>query len=37
MVNSSMTKEAWLYHGEKMASSISGAGKAGKLHVKEWS
>ena len=30
----SLTK-ARIYHGEKTASSISGAGKAGKLHVKE--
>ena len=25
-----------LYNGEKTASSISGAGKTGELHVKEW-
>ena len=37
MVNSSMTKEAWLYQGENMVSSISGTGKAGQLHAKEWS
>ena len=30
------TKEARLSNGEKTASSISGAGKAGQLHVKEW-
>ena len=29
-----MTKEARTYNGEKTASSISGAGKAGQLHVK---
>ena len=35
MVNESMTKEAGIYNGEKTASSISGAGKTGQLHVKE--
>ena len=30
-----MTKEASTYYGEKTASSISGAGKTGQLHVKE--
>ena len=30
-----MTKEARTYNGEKTASSISGAGKIGQLHVKE--
>jgi len=30
-----MTKEARIYNGEKMVSSISGAGKTGHLHVKE--
>ena len=29
-------KEARMYHVEKTASSISGAGKTGQLHVKEW-
>ena len=29
------TKEARKYNGEKTASSISGAGKTGQLHVKE--
>ena len=29
-----MTKEARLYNGEKIVSSISGAGKTGQLHVK---
>ena len=29
-----MTKEARIYNGEKTASSVSGAGKAGQLHVK---
>ena len=28
-------KEARVYNGEKTASSISGAGKTGQLHVKE--
>ena len=28
-------KEARIYNGEKTASSISGAGKTGQLHVKE--
>ena len=31
----SLTKEARIYNGEKTASSISGAGKTGQLHVKE--
>jgi len=30
-----MTKEARIYHGEKIVSSISGVGKTGQLHVKE--
>ena len=30
-----MTKEARIYTGEKTISSISGAGKAGELFVKE--
>ena len=30
-----MTKEARIYNGEKTASSISGAGKTGQLHVKK--
>ena len=30
-----LTKEARIYNGEKMVSSISGAGKTGQLHVKE--
>ena len=29
-----MTKEAKIHNGEKTVSSISGAGKAGELHVK---
>ena len=29
------TKEARIYNGAKTASSISGAGKTGQLHVKE--
>ena len=32
----STTKEGRIYNGEKTASSISGAGKTGQLHVKEW-
>ena len=32
---STMTKEARIYNGEKIVSSISGAGKTGQLHVKE--
>ena len=30
-----LTKEARIYHGEKTASSTSGPGKTGQLHVKE--
>ena len=30
-----MTKEAGNYNGEKIVSSVSGAGKTGQLHVKE--
>jgi hypothetical protein len=30
-----LTKEARIYNGEKIASSISGAGKTGQLHAKE--
>ena len=30
-----LIKEARIYNGEKTASSISGAGKTGQLHVKE--
>ena len=30
-----MTKEARMYNEEKRASSVSGAGKSGQLHVKE--
>ena len=29
-----LTKEARIYHGAKTASSISGAGRTGQLHVK---
>ena len=32
----SLTSKARIYSGEKTASSISGAGKTGQLHVKEW-
>ena len=31
-----LTKEARIHNGAKTASSISGAGKTGQLHVKEW-
>ena len=34
-VTLSLTKEVRIYNGEKTASSISGAGKTGQLHVKE--
>ena len=30
-----MTKEARIYNGENIASSVSGAGKTGQLHIKE--
>ena len=30
-----LTKEARIYNEAKLASSISGAGKTGQLHVKE--
>ena len=35
MVTLSLIKEERIYNGEKTASSISGAGKTGQLHVKE--
>ena len=35
MVTLSLIKEARIYNGEKTASSVSGAGKTGQLHVKE--
>ena len=35
MYNWPVTKEARIYNGEKTVSSISGAGKTGKLYVKE--
>ena len=31
-----LTKEARIYNGTKIASSVNGAGKTGQLHVKEW-
>ena len=31
-----MTKEAIIYSGEKIVSSVSGAGKTGQLHVKKF-
>ena len=31
----SLTQEARIYNGKKKASSISGSGKTGQLHVKE--
>ena len=33
--NPPLIKEARIYNGEKAASSVSGAGKTGQLHVKE--
>ena len=36
MVTLSLIKEASIYSGEEAASSVSGAGKTGQLHVKEW-
>ena len=35
MVTLSLRKEARIYNEEKIASSVSGAGKTGQLHVKE--
>ena len=35
MVNLFLIKEERIYNGEKTASSVSGAGKTGQLHVKE--
>ena len=35
MVTLSLIKELRIYNREKAASSISGAGKTGQLHVKE--
>ena len=35
MVTLPLMKEARIYNGEKTASSISGAGKTGELHVRE--
>ena len=35
VVTQSLTKEARIYNGEKAASSVSGAGRTGQLHVKE--
>ena len=35
MVTLSLIKDARIYNGEKTASSVSGAGKTGQLHVKE--
>ena len=31
-----LTKEPRIYNVAKTASSVSGAGKTGQLHVKEW-
>ena len=39
MFTLSLIKEARIYNGEngeKIAPSISGAGKTGQLHLKEW-
>ena len=35
-VTLSLIKEARIYNEEKTASSLSGAGETGQLHVKEW-
>ena len=35
MGNLSFPKEARIYNGAKIVSSISGAGKTGQLHIKE--
>ena len=32
----SMTKKTRIYNGEKTVSLISGAGKTGLLHAREW-
>ena len=32
----SLTKEARIYNGEMIISSISCAGRSGQLHVREW-
>ena len=34
--STNLTKKARIYNGEKAVSSVSGAGKTGQLHVKEW-
>ena len=36
MITYSMKKEERIYNREKAVSSISGSGKTGQLHVKEW-
>ena len=36
MGTSALAKEARIYNGEKIVSSISGGKKTGQLHVKEW-
>ena len=35
MINKTVTMEAGIYNGEKIVTSISGAGKIGQLKVKE--
>ena len=35
MATLSLAKEVRIYNGEKTASSISGAGKTGQLHLEE--
>ena len=35
MVTLALTKEARIHNGEKTASSVSGAGITGQIHVKE--
>ena len=32
-----MTKEPWIYNGERMVSLTNGAGKTGQPHATEWS
>ena len=36
MVNTSSTKEEWIYNGKETVPSTNGAGKIGQLNAKEW-
>ena len=36
MVTLFLIKEARIYNGEKKTTSISGSGKTGQSHAKEW-